>query len=52
MNLSIIAFGVMTGFAILFLAAIFLMERSFKRPDFPKSDSTEAQDENPFESVD
>jgi hypothetical protein len=49
MNLSVIAFGVMAGFGILFVAAMFLMERNFKRPDYPKSDLTEPQDKNPFE---
>jgi hypothetical protein len=42
----------MSGFAILFLAAIFLMERSSRPADFPKSDVTEARDKNPFASPD
>lgn len=49
MNLSVIAFGAMTGFAILFMAAMFLMERNSRPIDFPKSDRAEDQDENPFE---
>lgn len=48
MNLSIIAFGVMTGFAVLFMAAMFLMERSSSRIEFPKSDVAETEDDNPF----
>jgi hypothetical protein len=52
MNLSVIAFGVMAGFGILFVAAMFLMERNSGRPDFPKSDITETQDENPFKPAD
>jgi hypothetical protein len=49
MNLSVIAFGVMAGFGILFVAAIFLMERSSSRVDFSKQDTTDIKDENPFE---
>ena len=48
MTLSVIAFGVMAGFAILFVAAMFLVERNFDRPDFPKSDVTKTEDDNPF----
>jgi hypothetical protein len=47
-----IAFGAMSGFTILFLAAMFLLERSSRRVDFPKSDSTETRDDNPFASSD
>ncbi len=36
MNLSVIAFSVMAGFGILFVAAMFLMEWNFKRPDYPE----------------
>lgn len=50
MTLSTIAFGVMAGFIILFAAAIFLMEWSSRRNDFPKSDSAEAREENPFKA--
>jgi hypothetical protein len=50
MNLSVIAFGVMAGFGILFVAGMLLMEWNFKRPEYPKSDV--AQEENPFESAD
>jgi len=52
MSISLIAFGVMTGFAILFTAAIYVAERNSGGPDFPKSDMAEDPDENPFERVD
>jgi hypothetical protein len=52
MNLSVIAFGAMAGFAILFVAAMFLIERNSRPADFPKSDIAEAEDENPFEVSD
>ncbi len=51
MNLSVIAFSVMAGFGILFVATMFLMEWNSKRPEFPKSDITENSDENPFEAA-
>jgi hypothetical protein len=52
MNLSIIAFGVMTVFVVLFAVAIFLMERSSSRVEFPKSDLAETEDDNPFKVAD
>jgi hypothetical protein len=52
MNLSEIAFGVMAGFTILFVAAIYLTERKSRTTDFPKSDITESQNETPAESSD
>jgi hypothetical protein len=52
MNLSVIAFGVMAGFGILFVAAMFLMEWSSRRPDFPKTEISEEPDENPFKAAD
>jgi hypothetical protein len=52
MNVSIIAFGVMTGFVVLFVAAAFLMERSSSRVEFPKSDIAETEDDNPFKVAD
>ena len=52
MNLSVIAFVVMTGFGILFMAGMFLMERSSSRVEFPKSDIAETEDDNPFKIAD
>jgi hypothetical protein len=51
MTLSVIAFGAMTGLTILFAAGMFLLERNSGPADSQKSDIAEAQDENPFESV-
>jgi hypothetical protein len=51
MNLSVIAFGLMAGFGILFVAAMFLMEWSSKRPEFPKSDPSADPNESPFKSA-
>ena len=48
MNLSIIAFALMAGFVILFVAAIYLIERNFRPTNFPKSDIAETEDNNPF----
>jgi hypothetical protein len=52
MNVSIIAFGIMTGFVVLFGAAAFLMERSSSRVEFPKPENTETEDDNPFKIAD
>lgn len=52
MNLSVIAFGAMTIFAIVFLAAMFLIEWNSNPAEFPKSDITEAEDDNPFKVAD
>ncbi|HTR41204.1 MAG TPA: hypothetical protein VMH87_06275 [Pseudomonadales bacterium] len=48
MNLSIIAFGVMAGFGVLFMGATLLMDRSPSRVKFPKPDAAETEDDNPF----
>lgn len=52
MNISFIAFAVMTGFVTLFLLAMFLVDMSGKPADVPKSDTAKPEDENPFKSVD
>jgi hypothetical protein len=49
MNLSVIAFGAMTGLMIVFVTGIVFLERASKRTNFPKSD---VEDKNPFESAD
>ena len=51
MNLSMIAFAAMAGFAILFVAAMFVMERKGTSVEFPKSDVADDSDENPFEAT-
>jgi hypothetical protein len=50
MTLSIIAFGAMTGLVVLFLAAIFLTERSSRTTKFRESDIPQAQDDHPFKT--
>jgi len=52
MNVSTIAFGLMTGFVVLFIAAAFLMERSSSRVEFPKPENAETEDDNPFKMAD
>jgi hypothetical protein len=42
----------MTGIVVLFAVAIFLMERSSSRVEFPKSDIAETEDDNPFKIAD
>lgn len=50
MNISVIAFGAMTGVVILFMAVMFLTERNSRPVDFPKSDIAEPEDDNPFKT--